>query len=59
MKTINTAKLEKELAELLWPYLKRSPGYPDRRMTGWGDKTKQGLAASILRIIHEAEDEAL
>lgn len=35
---------------LLWDYLKRDQTHSDRRQTGWGTKTKQGLVACIERI---------
>ena len=41
------------IVELLWNSLKRVPNHPDRRQTGVGSKTKQGLIASILRAIVE------
>lgn len=50
--------IEDRVAELLWDYLKRDPEHKDRRRTGWGTKTKQGLAACILRIVREADEEA-
>ncbi len=39
--------------EMLWDNLKPSPGHPDRRMTAWGDKTKQGLVLSVERAVKE------
>ena len=46
-------RTEAEIMELLWESLKRVPGHPDRRQTGWGTKTKQGMIACITRIISE------
>ena len=42
-----TEKQIKALTELLWDYLKRDPDNKDRRRTGWGTKTKLGLARSV------------
>lgn len=47
--------LEDRLSGLLWDYLKRDPEHKDRRQTGWGTKTKQGLAACIERVFNEAK----
>jgi len=46
---------EKAIAELLWDYLKKDPEHKDRRQTGWGTKTKIGLAASVARIIKDTK----
>jgi len=52
---------ENKLIELLWHSLKPDPlrndsGYSDdRRMTGWGTKTKQGLIACIESILEPTE----
>lgn len=35
---------------LLWESLKRDSEHKDRRQTGWGTKTKQGLIACVERI---------
>ena len=45
--------IEEQILELLWDYLKRDPEHKDRKRTGWGTKTKQGLIASIYRISKE------
>ena len=39
--------------ELLWDSLKSDPQHKERRRTGWGTKTEQGLIACIERIIEE------
>ena len=39
------------VAALLWDYLKRDPDHEDRRQTGYGTKTKQGLALSVARAL--------
>lgn len=44
------------LIELLWDYMKRDPEHRDRVRTAWGTKTKQGLVASIKRIMEEHSD---
>lgn len=44
---------EASIALLLWDYLKKDPEHKDRRQTSFGTKTKQGLFASIKRIIAE------
>lgn len=49
MHTKESTIKENELIPLLWDYLKRDPEHKDRRQTGWGTKTKQGLVASIER----------
>lgn len=46
-----TEKQEQELLELLWDYMKKDPAHKDRVRTGWGTKTKQGLVASVRRIV--------
>lgn len=35
------------VVELFWDHLKPVPGRPDRRITGWGGKTKEGLLACV------------
>ncbi len=44
------------LIGLLWDYLKKDREHKDRRHTGFGTKTKQGLTASIERVIDEFKD---
>jgi hypothetical protein len=41
------AEMTSALADLLWDYLKRDPNNKNRRVTGWGTKTKIGLRRSI------------
>lgn len=41
------------IIELLWDSLRRDPEHEDRRQTGWGTKTKEGLIACIDRIAYE------
>lgn len=45
-----TDKQKTVVVDLLWDSLKRDPEHLDRRQTGWGTKTKEGLAACIERI---------
>ena len=52
-----TTKLEAAIADLLWDYLKRDPEHKDRRMTGFGTKTKKGLALSVARIVRECDED--
>ena len=40
--------------ELLWDSLKTVKGHPERRQTGWGNKTKQGLVACIDELSRKA-----
>lgn len=47
--------LEAKVTEVFWDYLKRDPEHKDRRQTGWGTKTKEGLARTIHRIVNEAD----
>ena len=44
-----------KVADLLWDCLTKSLDHPDRRHTGWGTKTKEGLAACVLRIVEEEQ----
>jgi hypothetical protein len=46
-----TEKQQQEIIDLLWDYMRRDKGSKDRVHTGWGTKTKQGLIASISRIV--------
>jgi hypothetical protein len=41
--------------DLLWDSLRRDREHKDRRMTGWGSKTKVGLLACLHRIYNEEE----
>ena len=41
---------EEEVANVFWDYLRKVPGFPDRRATAWGSKTKKGLALTIKRL---------
>ena len=43
------------IAALLWDYLKKDPEHKDRRQTGWGTKTKLGLALSVQAALRESE----
>lgn len=43
---------QKMIVDLLWDSLKRDPEHKDRRQTGWGTKTQQGLIACLDRIYH-------
>ncbi len=38
------------VVDLLWDYLKRDPEHKDRKQTGWGTKTQEGLCACVERI---------
>lgn len=44
-------KIEEQLIDLLWSYMKRDPDHRDRVQTGYGTKTKTGLVACVRRII--------
>ncbi len=46
-------KIEEQLIDLLWAYMKRDPQNKDRVQTGYGTKTKDGLVASVRRIVDE------
>lgn len=46
------------VVDLLWGALKRDSEHKDRRQTGWGTKTQEGLAACIRRINRESSDYA-
>jgi hypothetical protein len=48
-----TEKQKEAILELLWDYLKKDPKHKDRVKTGWGTKTKIGLANCIERIVVE------
>ena len=50
---------EQKVIDLLWDSLKRDPEHKDRRVTGWGTKTKQGLVACIERIHREGQHDTL
>lgn len=46
-----TMRDKKEMIEeLLWDYLKKAPEHKDRKQTGWGTKTLEGLYLSLQRI---------
>lgn len=38
------------IIDLLWDSLPDDPEHSDRKQTGWGTKTRQGLIACIKRI---------
>lgn len=46
------------VSELLWESLARDPDHSDLRLTGWGYKTKQGLAACVADLLCRTSDEA-
>lgn len=48
---------EHQIIDLLWDSLKRDPEHKDRRQTGWGSKTKQGLIASLNAIYGKSYEE--
>ena len=48
-----TMKQEKDIKELLWDYLPKDKDHKDRRQTGWGTKTEEGLMACIKNIMEE------
>lgn len=39
--------------DFIWDYLPKDPEHSDRRVTGWGTKTKKGLDACLRRYIEE------
>ena len=41
---------EIDVIDALWHSLPKVAGHPDRRMTGWGSKTKIGLIATVKRL---------
>ncbi len=45
-----TDKQNEAVVHLLWNSLRGDPEHLDRRQTGWGTKTKEGLAACIETI---------
>jgi hypothetical protein len=47
---LTEAERHEAIVQLLWESLKRDPEHKDRRQTGWGTKTKQGLVACLDRI---------
>lgn len=49
---MSDAQKDKMLA-LLWNFLKDDPQHLDRKRTGYGTKTRDGLIACIDRIIQE------
>jgi hypothetical protein len=49
-----TLAQQHDILYLLWPYLKRRPGY-DQVMTGYGAKTKTGLLNSLEAIVLKGE----
>lgn len=48
-------KQQDAVIELLWDSLKRDPEHKDRRKTGYGTKTKEGLIACLAHIFIEEE----
>ena len=48
-----------KVADFLWENMERDPENADRVRTGWGTKTKQGLAACVLRIVEEEQGGAI
>jgi hypothetical protein len=46
-----TNKQKQELLDLLWDSLKTSNFSKDKKQTGWGTKTADGLLACIDRIL--------
>lgn len=52
------SKSQKEdLIDLLWDDLRKDLNHSDRKRTGWGGKTKDGLVASIEDILNKEEGE--
>jgi hypothetical protein len=49
---------EHPIVTLLWDSLKRDPEHKDRRVTGWGTKTKVGLIASCRAALIEEKTES-
>lgn len=48
---------KEKIKTLLWDYLRRDPEHKDRRQTGWGTKTFEGLTACIERIVDDPDEE--
>lgn len=48
-----TPELVQAIADLLWDCLCETSEHQDRRQTTWGNKTRLGLAATILRVVDE------
>ena len=46
-------KQKQDIKELLWDYLSKDKEHKDRRQTGWGTKTEEGLIACIENIMEE------
>ena|SRR5258708_29487122 len=42
-----TLQQEHDLLEMFWDSMRREPGHPDRKQTGIGSKTKEGLLRTI------------
>ena len=47
--------IKDKVVELLWDSLKKDPEHKDRRKTGYGTKTQDGLVASIEEITKQTE----
>jgi len=43
----------------IWDHLPKSPEHKDRRLTAWGDKTKEGLSNCLKRLVNEAQGPAV
>ena len=50
MSGVEYTQAELDVLDALWDYLPKIPEFPDRRMTGWGSKTKQGLILTVKRL---------
>ncbi len=52
-------KVKEKVLDLLWDFLKVDPDHPDRRVLGLGHggKTRQGLIATLERIIERGDYE--
>lgn len=48
---ILTKEQRGRVIDLLWDSLKSDSQHKDRKQTGWGTKTKQGLISCIERIV--------
>ena len=53
VKRQRAARRQRDIIDLLWDYLPKHEQHSDRRLTGWGYKSKQGLIASVISAASE------